>query len=378
MTMPPGGEITVWKRMLAVGAVALLTSVLPAHAMHGSAHLTKTTHLAQVRFIWNGLGVQPPRKKMGKGKVKQQLDNQYLLRTQKSQKASIRFRDGTVLHLNQKTDALLRSPHVTFIKKGEVDEILAPGTNHTVQTATAVAAAIGTNYDVRRKGNGTVITVVQGSVVVSNVKSTLGTVVVKTNQQTTVAPNQSPAPPVPVAAGSQVGWTNGMPNANLPENLALDVRGGHVVGKSSEYVVSTQPDVWRAKYLIDGRLDWGWSSAPPAAVGAPPTPQWVKIGFQNNQPHTISSVLIDPAATHGDPVTSDLKDFEIRVSTTGTADSDFTTVLTGTCQQVDKLQRFNLPTPALAKYVELYAVSNYGSPDWVSVAEMEVLVNPGK
>jgi hypothetical protein len=99
----------------------------------------------------------------------------------------------------------------------------------------------------------------------------------------------------------------------------------------------------------------------------------VKLSVSGSKVRTITGVLIDPAATRGDPATADLKDFEIRVSTTTSADSSFRTVLTGTCAQKAELQAFSLSTPVKAKYIELYALNNHGSPDWIAVAELEVV-----
>jgi hypothetical protein len=68
---------------------------------------------------------------------------------------------------------------------------------------------------------------------------------------------------------------------------------------------------------------------------------------------SISQVAIDPAATLGHPADENLENFEIRVSTTGIDDASFSTVFTGTCQQMDQLQRFKLPKAVQARYVEI-------------------------
>src|SRR5437588_6075831 len=66
--------------------------------------------LGEVKAIKNGLGVQPPGKGQQKGAVHMRLFNSYGLHTGKSELASVGFKDGTILHLNQQTDAVLRSP----------------------------------------------------------------------------------------------------------------------------------------------------------------------------------------------------------------------------------------------------------------------------
>lgn len=360
----------------ALGGVILPSRVAaspPARNLHRGPG--KASTLAKVLFIYHGLSVQPPHKKRQQGKKNMKLYNQYFLQTQKAQKASIRFNDGTTLHMNQRTDALLRNPHVTYVQKGQVDEILAPGTSHRVATAAAVAAAIGTNFVVQviPQGKGkppaSRFIVVHGAVQVSNPQ---GTQVVKTNQASVVLQNQAPQPAQPYPAQKAANWTGSLPPTKVGENVALDANGGQVVAFSSQYQNATQGDFWNANFIIDGRLDFGWATAPGNVSN-----EWVKIKLGGNGLQKITKILIDPAATHGDQPSSDLKDFEIWVSTTGTDDASFTKVVSGTCQQKDALQPFPLDTPTEAKYIELKALDNYGSPDWISVAELEAVSAAG-
>jgi len=355
---------------VALVAAATLWTSAGARAdtvQHGTA---KSSQLAKVWYIFRGLTVQPPHTAGMHGKTKMPLYAAYDLRTAEDQKASIRFNDSTTLHINERTDAVLRSPSVTYVGSGEVDEVLVPGTDHRIQTASAVASAIGTNYLVKALGKrGSIFIVVRGAVRVKNSK---GSVTVRKNQQSVVLPNQAPQQPTHVNAQAAAAWTTSMPTPNLPENIALDSNGGTVVGFSSQYTSSTQGPFWQATNINDGRLDYGWASA-----SGKTSNQWVKLGFAGGKTYRLTGVLIDPAATHGDPNTADLKDFEIRVSITGTADSDFTTVFTGTCDQRSALQSFQFSSPVPAKYIELFAVDNYGSPDWVTVAELEVLATSG-
>jgi hypothetical protein len=351
---------------IAVLAVALLLAPVNARAQTPGRGDAKSTQLAKVWYIYHGLTVQPPHASRMQGKTKMALYAAYLLRTLKAEKASIQFKDKTTLHINERTDAVLRSPSLTYVAKGEVAEVLAPGANHRVQTDAATATAIGTKYLVEALGKrGSIFIVVRGAVRVKNKK---GSVTVRKNQESVVLPNQAPQPPVHVDAQAADNWTNSMPSPNLPENVALDSSGGKVVGFSSQYTSQTQGAFWLATYVNDGRLDYGWASA-----SGQITNQWVKLSFAGTKTYNVTGVLIDPAATHDDPTTADLKDFEIRVSTTGTADADFTTVFTGVCDQRKALQPFQFPSPVQAKYLELLAVDNYGSPDWVTVAELEVL-----
>lgn len=201
-------------RSLAV--VAILIPVLQtgmgtdmAHASPHSAIVTKkAVKVAQVHYISGGLGVQPPQRTSVKGRLKMSLFTHYALHTRSAQRASIRFTDGTTLHINQRTDATLRSASTTYVAQGEVDEIVIPGTKHRVRTSAAVAAAIGTVFDVQVNGSLTTVIVAEGVVKVTN---KAGTVLVKANQQTTVQPGQRPSPPAPANPQSATSWTQGIP-----------------------------------------------------------------------------------------------------------------------------------------------------------------------
>jgi hypothetical protein len=346
--------------------VALLLSCL---SVAGRAHAASPA-VGSVSFIRHGLQVRPPGKSSHAGKVKMSLFQRYELHTGTSDQASIGFSDGTVMHMNAQTDAVLTSPHVTTVHGGEVDEDLAPGADHQVQTSAAIASAIGTNFLVRIVGPASYFMVLHGAVQVSN---PYGTVVVKHDQGSLVIPGQPPQPAYPVDAGTATSWINTMPVTHLPENVALDASGGTIAGFSSQYVASSRSDYGPfpfglAANLIDGRLDVGWESAT-----GQPSNQWVKVGLPGAALYTVSEVLIDPAATQGDPAASDLKDFQILVSTATSADADFHVVLSGTCSQSSALQKFGLPAGTKARYVEIKALDNYGDPSRIAVAELEVV-----
>lgn len=355
--------LALWIGIAALTVAGNVTSA-PTFARGGAS----SSQLAQVKFIKKGLSVQPPHKKSAKGKVKEKLYTAYGLQTQAKQFASIGFKDKTVLHMNQRTAIQLMSPSITYVKNGEVDEALVPGTNHKVQTAAAVASAIGTNFDVEVSRHASTIIVLHGVV---RVKNKLGTVTVKPNHESVVINGQPPQPPKKVDAAKAMSWTQGLPTPSLPENVALDAAGGKVIAFTSQYRSSTIGNFWDAKFINDGRLDYGWQTA-----SGNITNESVTIALPAGKTYKVSEFVIDPAATHGDPSSSDLKDFDVRVSTTGTDDASFTTVFSGTCEQKSSLQRFTLSQPVTAKYVQLIAKDNYGSPDWISVAEFEVVATP--
>jgi hypothetical protein len=351
--------------MAIVGALLLsdLSGFTPtAHAASSS--------LGSVRFIQRGLAVQPPHHRASKGRVRQPLFSLYALNTKVLQRASIAFADGSLMHMDQETDAVLRSPSITQVKKGQVAEVVTPGTTHQVQTSEAVATAIGTSFDVKvkRKKHVTIVVVVEGAVLVQNKQ---GSVLVKTGQKSTVQKGQAPSAPVPIKALKVIAWTGFLPAPTTPVgmNIGLDANGASA-GASSSTRSSPGSDLWDARWIDDGRLDYGWASAAGQTAN-----QWVKIALPGNTIHTIRGVVIDPAATQGQPATDDLKAFEIRVSTTTTADAAFTTVLNATTTQSNTLQRFTLSQPVRAKYVELLGLTNYGGSDGIDVAEMEIVAS---
>lgn len=354
---------------LAQARVSLLEPAPAAASVSGLQPRLRSSadqgQLAQIQYIYRGFSVQPPQQRLERARVKQPLFEQYFLRSGAAEKASIRFRDGTTLHINQRTDAVLTSPNVTMVRRGEVAEYLAPGTNHRVQTAAAVAAAIGTTYDVRVNGGTTTFVVLHGALQIANGS---GSVVVTSNHQTVVTANRAPAQPSPVDARAVFAWTSGIPTPDLGEDVTLNANGGAIVAYSSQR--EGPGDRGHVQHINDGLLSEGWETA-----AGKTTNEFVKIGFLGGNFYRISDVIIDPAATYGDPSSEDLKDFEIRVSSTGTDDGSFTTVFHGTCREQDELQRFTLPVPVRARYVELVALDNYGSPQRLAVAEWEVVAN---
>jgi hypothetical protein len=331
-----------------------------AAASHKSAW--QPGQLGVVRYILHGLTVTPPRHKSVPGKLKLPLFNLYGVRTGTAQKASIAFHDGTLIHLNQHTDAILSSPTVTKLKNGEIQEVLKPGTNHQVQTASALGAATGTVLDIKVKKKKATFTVLEGAL---HVVTKHGSVLIKTNQQSTVTGQQKPTPAVTVDAAKVTNWASAIPVTTQTEkNVALDANSGRV----SDYSTQSTDSRFAAKHLIDGSTNDGWSSAAGQVAN-----QWVKIGFGKNTPYSIGAVVIDPGATNGHPTSNDLKDFQIRASTTGTDDADFTTVFSGTAKQSHALQRFVFPKPVSARYIELVAVNNYGGTGSIDVAEFEAV-----
>lgn len=152
-------------------------------------------------------------------------------------------------------------------------------------------------------------------------------------------------------------------------NLALDSNGGSIVGFSSNYGGD-----WDVTNLIDGSMTSGWSSE-----SSDTTNQYIIVRLANGGTYNINRVRLNPAATGGDDPVNDVKDFEIRVSTSfnpNTFDpnsfdpSSFATVLTETVPQSDALFDYTFPATS-AKYVMLFGVNNYGGA-YMEAAELEV------
>lgn len=259
-----------WMRLAApMAAVLLLTATITVSTGVHAAPAHSST-LARVRAIIRGLSVQAPHKHPHKGKKADPLYQQYALQTKRSQRASVAFRDSTILYLNQLTNAILQNPTTTLVKGGEVDEVHAPGTSHNVVTPSAVASAIGTNFDVRVKGKRAVFIVVSGSLLVKNKK---GNVTVTKNQETTVVANKPPTPPAPVDAEAAIGWTVSVSSGGwealktpadfAPEGVATDSTGDiYATDFSADQVVKYSP----AGKLL---LSWGSKGSGPGQLDGP-------------------------------------------------------------------------------------------------------------
>src|SRR5947209_5861641 len=108
---------------LCLALVFVLVGFRTAPALATSAAApAKITPLGEVRRIVRGLAVAPPKLKELAGRVQQPLYQQYGLQTRQLQLASTGFADGTILYMNQNTSAILSTPAVTQVKKGEVGQ----------------------------------------------------------------------------------------------------------------------------------------------------------------------------------------------------------------------------------------------------------------
>jgi hypothetical protein len=297
--------------------------------------------------------------------------------------------------MNQRTDALLYSPSVTKVTNGEVDEVLAPGTSHSVQTATAVASGIGTEWSTKlkhkhqhkKKGKKTItvtttittITVVEGAVLVKGTTGSKQTVVVKTDESTTISNNGTPTTPTPTNAIQDTSWVNQLPPPSNPlgENIALDANGGVVDAFSSQRTSPpTTPHLWDVTNINDGDLRSGWQSAQGSIAN-----ESLTFKFASLATYDITDLLLDCTAVQGESADNDLKDFQVWVSTTNTDPKSFSKVLDGQCKRQTGLQEFKLPQPVRGSYVKFVLLDNWGGTDGIAVDEVEIIspdmVTPG-
>ncbi len=184
-----------------------------------------------IRYIHRGLAVIPPRAKSERGRVRMSLYNAYRLQTGRQQSAYLNFHDGTSVLLTELTTAELISNNVTHLNNGQVDELVTPGSNHRIQTASATASAVGTNFIVTVHGKVTTILVIEGAVRVAGTSPKQPTVLVKTGQQTTVTPGRNPSAPKPITARAlkATAWVHAIPAPPVPLDVALDANGGKIV-----------------------------------------------------------------------------------------------------------------------------------------------------
>ena len=117
---------------------------------------------------------------------------------------------------------------------------------------------------------------------------------------------------------------------------------------------------------------------PENAIDESTSTRWQSAAYQTtNQSITValpgeSIPVIDGVRLYSTGTTSQVKNFEIRVSSDGTDDEDFTTVLSAQLPQKSGFHQFDF-TPVSARYIQLYIIDNWGYNYSVSVIEFEVL-----
>ena len=141
--------------------------------------------------------------------------------------------------------------------------------------------------------------------------------------------------------------------------------GARVVGVSGESQNAPNP----AEAAFDNEPNSNWSS-PNGVV----TNVWVKTSLTDEVVQKLYGVRISPNSTIS--LQQGPKDFDIRVSTTTTDDSAFTTVFSGTvATSVGAPQEFLFPNAVDAKYVQFFWKNGYNA-STISVRELEALIYP--
>ncbi|NIS81747.1 MAG: tandem-95 repeat protein, partial [Anaerolineales bacterium] len=143
-----------------------------------------------------------------------------------------------------------------------------------------------------------------------------------------------------------------------PSNVARSSDGASIVDFSSVWSASTSHQPENA---IDNNVSSAWSTG-----SGQVTDQWIKVQLTGGEPHVVDRVVL-----RGSSSNNGIKNFEIRVSTTGTADADFTTVLVESLPQDNEFHEFTF-APTSAAYIQLFILDNWGSGSNIGVRHFEV------
>jgi PKD repeat protein len=135
-------------------------------------------------------------------------------------------------------------------------------------------------------------------------------------------------------------------------NVASLENGASVIAFSSQYDCCS----WDATKLLDFSTSTAWHTT----TNPPANTKWIKFSLAGGQTYQINRFLL--LGRQDCCFDQHVRDFEISVSTTGTADSDFKIVLRSTlpANQTTPVV-FTLPRPVVAKYILYRALNNRGS-----------------
>ncbi|HKR11221.1 MAG TPA: PKD domain-containing protein [Pyrinomonadaceae bacterium] len=179
-----------------------------------------------------------------------------------------------------------------------------------------------------------------------------------------------PAGPVPARYVKYVPLNNHNNGAtiNTPVFDVIIESGARVVGVSSENQSNPLP----AEAAFDGDLDSAWVSQQNVVTNV-----WIKTALAGEVVQKLYGVRILSSGGISSP--QGPKDFDIRVSTTTTDDSAFTTVFSGTLVGFNgsNFQEFIFPQAVDAKYVQFFWKNGYNS-SLIGVRELEALIYPSQ
>jgi len=140
-------------------------------------------------------------------------------------------------------------------------------------------------------------------------------------------------------------------------NAASLENGARIVDFSSQCSGCSAPFPERA---IDNENRTNWRTENGAN-----TDQWIKVQLAGVGPSIIHRVIL-----RGRGDSSGMKDFDIRVSTTGTENGDFVTVFLGTVPQDNRSHEYFFD-PVQAQYVQLFIHNNWGGSRGISVFDFD-------
>ncbi|MDF2627226.1 MAG: hypothetical protein K0R39_1057 [Symbiobacteriaceae bacterium] len=144
-------------------------------------------------------------------------------------------------------------------------------------------------------------------------------------------------------------------------NVALKESGAAIHSYSSQYGSGYSPSL-----IIDsGTPTSYWATANGQKTG------WIIIDLMGASPWMIDRIRLMPASSSTERVAN----FEVAVSATGTADTNFTTVLSATAAHNNNLQEFVFPAPVMARYVKYTVLTNRGSNCCTSTQQLQVITN---
>jgi RHS repeat-associated protein len=172
-----------------------------------------------------------------------------------------------------------------------------------------------------------------------------------------------PGGPAPARYVKYVPLNNGGTSTRISTAMFDVIAEGtaRVIAASSQSNSQASPP----EEAFDGVADNQWLSQDGTVTNV-----WVKVSLEDETIHKVRGVRINPVSGQGP------RDFDIRVSTTTTDDSAFTTVYSGTATNATT-QDFIFPSPVDAKYVEFYWKNGYYTVN-IGVNELTVLADSAR
>lgn len=130
-------------------------------------------------------------------------------------------------------------------------------------------------------------------------------------------------------------------------------------------VSSVQNTTNRAENALDVNAASSWCAADGQVNN-----QWIKIQLGGKGLHVIDTLRIRGSAT-----ASSVRDFQLRASATGTADSDFSPIYSGQVPRDDLTHDFSLP-PTAARYLQLLLLNSWGPTNNLCLFDFDALTRP--